>query len=230
MSIVCCIYLTGLAAFLTDLKLLLDLLAVSSGIAHSLRILVLFDRQFRARFQPGDFEFSNLYFHDNNGKINIAEKDSGMSLEEKRKNVFNVTLEFKEAIAVHKVFGKQKDLSCIYTVEIMPRTARSSITKAINVGKRGWKWALREMRRQKLESQSSPKSLSKELAQVSEQSLLSNWKVRLYDLEIEKEYTIKASTIINGRNITQRIEKLKAKDLDHECKIHECRRIHMFQQ
>ena len=33
------------------------------------------------------------------------EKDSGMSVEEKRKNVFNVTLEFKEAVAISKVFG-----------------------------------------------------------------------------------------------------------------------------
>ena len=60
-----------------------------------------------------------------------------MSTEEKRKNVFNVTLEFKEAMAINKVFGKQKDLSCIYTVEIIPRTARSSITKAFNIGNRG---------------------------------------------------------------------------------------------
>ena len=133
-------------------------------------------------------------------------------------------------MAINKVFGKQKDLSCIYTVEIIPRTARSSITKAINIGNRGWKWCLKQLKRQKHESLSSPTSKAKELEQVSEQSLLENWKVRLYDLEIEKEYTIRASTIINGRTIAQRIEKIKAKDLDHECKIHECRRIHMFQQ
>ena len=214
-----------------DLKLLLDLLAVASGIPHSLRILVLFDRSFRLRFQPGPFQFSNLYYHDCNGKINIAEKDSGMSVEEKRKNVFNVTLEFKEAVAISKVFGKRKDLSCIYTVEILPRTARSSITTAINLGNRGGKWALEEMRRHKLESQSTPITKEKEIEQVSQPpSVFSNWKVRLYDLEIEKEYTIRASTIINGRSIAQRIEKLKAKDVDHECKILECRRIHMFQE
>ena len=214
-----------------DLKLLLDLLAVSSGIAHSLRILVLFDRNFRLKFQPGPFEFSNLYYHDNNGRINIAEKDSGMSVEEKRKNVFNVTLIFKEPIAINKVFGKVKDLSCIYTVDIFPSTARSSITKAINLGKRGWKWALREMKRQKLESASNPAGGQiKDMANVSEQSLFTNWKVRLYDLEIEKEYTLRACTIINGRCIAQRIEKLKARDLDHECRIYECRRIHMFQE
>ena len=214
-----------------DLKLLLDLLAVASGIPHSLRILVLFDRSFRLRFQPGPFQFSNLYYHDCNGKINIAEKDSGMSVEEKRKNVFNVTLEFKEAVAISKVFGKRKDLSCIYTVEILPRTARSSITTAINLGNRGGKWALEEMRRHKLESQSTPITKEKEIEQVSQPpSVFSNWKVRLYDLEIEKEYTIRASTIINGRSIAQRIEKIKAKDVDHECKILECRRIHMFQE
>ena len=213
-----------------DLKLLLDLLAVASGIPHSLRILVLFDRSFRLRFQPGPFKFTNLYYHDSNGKINIAEKDSGMSVEEKRKNVFNVTLEFKEAVAINKVFGKRKELSCIYTVEILPRTARSSITTAINLGNSGWKWALQEMKRHKLESQSTPQTKVKELEKVSEKSMFTNWKVRLYDLEIEKEYTIRASTIINGKSIAQRIEKLKAKDVDHECKIHECRRIHMFQE
>ena len=213
-----------------DLKLLLDLLAVSSGVTQSLRILVLFDRNFRLRFQPGPFKFSNLYFHDNHGKIHIAEKDSGMSVEEKRKNVFNVSLIFKESVAVNKVFGKQNNISCIYTVEIFPPTARSSITKAINLGKRGWRWALKEMRRQKLESVSSPSGQVSELEQVSEQSLFKNWKVRLYDLEIEKEYTVRACTILNGRCIAQRIDKLKAKDLDHECKILECRRIHVFQE
>ena len=151
-------------------------------------------------------------------------------MEEKRKNVFNVSLIFKESVAVNKVFGKQNNISCIYTVEIFPPTARSSITKAHNLGKRGWRWALKEMRRQKLESVSSPSGQVSELEQVSEQSLFKNWKVRLYDLEIEKEYTVRACTILNGRCIAQRIDKLKAKDLDHECKILECRRIHVFQE
>ena len=221
-----------------DLRLLLDLLAVSSGVAHSLRILVLFDKVFRSRFEPGALHFSNLYYHENDGKINIAEKDSGMSVEEKKKSVYNVTVTFKEAIALNRIFAKRKDLSCIYTVEILPRTARSSIMKAINIGKRGWRWALREMRRSlksegdmngETDENGGEKKVSK-LEEVSEQSLFTNWKVRLYDLEIEREYTIRVCTIINGRKIAQRIEKLKAKDVDHECKILECRRIHMFQE
>ena len=213
-----------------DLKLLLDLLAVSSGVAFSLRILVLFDKSLRLKFQPGPFKFSNLYYHDRDGEINVATKDLGMSVEERKKDVYNITVTFKEAIAINRMFANKKDISCIYTVEILPRTARSSITRAINVGKRGWKWALRKMRKTgavkgDITDQDESEEQSKE-----ERSLFTNWKVRLYDLEIEKEYTIRARTIVNGRKIAQRIEKLKSKDVDHECKIYECRRIHMFQE
>ena len=111
--------------------------------------------------------------------------------------------------------------------------------KAFNIGKKGWRWALREMRRHKLESTKSAienqdgtdnaEKVAK-YEELSEESLFTEWKVRLYDLELEKEYTIRVCTIINGRRIAQRIEKLKAKDVDHECKIHECRRIHVYQE
>lgn len=215
-----------------DLKLLLDLLAVSSGVAFSLRILVLFDKNLRLKFQPGPFKFSNLYYHDKDGEINVATKDLGMSVEERKKDVYNVTVTFKEAIAINRMFAKRKDISHIYTVEILPRTARSSITKAINVGKRGWKWALREMRKTGAVKGdiTGQDDESEEHSKDDERSLFTNWKVRLYDLEIEKEYTIRTRTIVNGRKIAQRIEKLKAKDVDHECKVYECRRIHMFQE
>ena len=39
-----------------DLKLLLDLLAESSGIAPSIRIMSLFDKKFRARSEPKDLK------------------------------------------------------------------------------------------------------------------------------------------------------------------------------
>lgn len=43
----------------TDLKLLLDLLAESSGVAPSLRIMALFDKEFRRQSEPFDLRVNS---------------------------------------------------------------------------------------------------------------------------------------------------------------------------
>ena len=45
----------------SDLKLLLDLLAESSGVAPSLRIMTLFDKEFRAKCQPTEFRCAQCF-------------------------------------------------------------------------------------------------------------------------------------------------------------------------
>ena len=45
----------------SDLKLLLDLLAESSGVAPSLRIMTLFDKEFRAKCQPTEFRCAQRF-------------------------------------------------------------------------------------------------------------------------------------------------------------------------
>ena len=71
--------------------------------------------------------------------------------------------------------------------------------KAIKNGNQGRNSALRELKSQKLESVSSPTAQAQEVKQVSEQSILENLKVRLYDLDIEKEYAIKIRDILSER-------------------------------
>ena len=59
-----------------DLRLLLDLLATSSGIAASFRIMALFDKNLRIKTVPGDLKIALLNYHDtkeDNGKIAIEE-------------------------------------------------------------------------------------------------------------------------------------------------------------
>ena len=47
-----------------DLKLLLDLLAESSGVATSLRVLALFDNNLRFKTEPSNLKVSMVNYHD----------------------------------------------------------------------------------------------------------------------------------------------------------------------
>ena len=86
-----------------DLKLLLDLLAESSGIAPSIRIMSLFDKDFRGLSEP-----TNL-------KVEMTDDN-------------NVTVEFDDAPTMKEIFPHIKQVACIYTVEIQPPTKNSSVS------------------------------------------------------------------------------------------------------
>ena len=86
-----------------DLKLLLNLLTCSSGLAPSIRILSLFDADFRAKS-----EVRNL---------SVNRSDSGET----------VKVEFADAVSVAEIFSQAKEVAFIYTVEILPATPKSSV-------------------------------------------------------------------------------------------------------
>jgi len=86
-----------------DLKLLLNLLTCSSGIAPSIRILSLFDADFRAKS-----EVRNL---------SVARSESGEA----------VNVNFTDAVSVADIFSRVKEVAFIYTVEILPPTPKSSV-------------------------------------------------------------------------------------------------------
>ena len=87
-----------------DLKLLLNLLTCSSGIAPSIRILSLFDADFRAKS-----EVRNL---------SVNRSESGEA----------VNVDFEDAVSVANIFSQIKEVAFIYTVEILPPTPKSSVT------------------------------------------------------------------------------------------------------
>uniref|UniRef100_A0A0K2U8T8 Uncharacterized protein n=1 Tax=Lepeophtheirus salmonis TaxID=72036 RepID=A0A0K2U8T8_LEPSM len=84
-----------------DLKLLLDLLATSSGVSQSISLLTLFDQSLRQKCVA-----SHLKIHRDGSRA---------------------TVEVHEAEAIRDLFSKMKDLSCIYTVQIHPPTINSSV-------------------------------------------------------------------------------------------------------
>ena len=83
-----------------DLKLLLDLLAASSGIAPCLRILCLFDKNMRKMAEVSNLKVEH-YYND-----------------EKKRTDAIVT--FGDPEAVKDIFCRMEDVTCTYSVEITP--------------------------------------------------------------------------------------------------------------
>ena len=193
-----------------DLKLLLDLLSTSSGIATSLRILALFDKNLRFKSEPSDLKVSLVNYHESNiGHENIASEEGGIEQDEEKQKVYDVDVEFGDAKAVKELFSQIKKASCVYTVEINPPTTRSSI-KAVKVGRsyadvvagrNGGGDAGVEMQPLTTIQNVSPEHKDNK----------TRMKVTLYDLEPCKEYVIRVCTIVNGKTISRRTEKIKPK-------------------
>ena len=83
-----------------DLKLLLDLLAASSGIAPCLRLLCLFDRNLRKMTEVCNLDIKKYH----NTERNRTE----------------AIVKFDDAPALMDIFAKIPNVQCIYSVEITP--------------------------------------------------------------------------------------------------------------
>ena len=191
-----------------DLKLLLDLLATSSGIATSLRVMALFDKTLRFKSEPSDLKVSLVQYHDTHLEYeNVASEEGGIQESTERSKVYDVEVEFGDARAMKELFSQIKKVACVYTVEINPPTARSSI-KAVKVGqsyadvvKGSFDGSGVEMQPLTTIQQTSSNQTGKD----------STMKVCLYDLEPSKEYMIRVCTIVNGKTISRRTERIKPK-------------------
>ena len=84
----------------SDLKLLLDLLAASSGIAISIRILCLFDKNLRKMSKVGNLKI-NQRTTENEDNVDIC-------------------VEFEDPFAIKNIFSKLNNTVCIYTAEVLP--------------------------------------------------------------------------------------------------------------
>jgi len=90
-----------------DLRLLLDLLAATTGLAPPLRVMALLDKQFRNACKP---------------IINSLERTPDIVNGEG-----DIVLDFSESITVRNIFSKLGALQCLYTVQIIPRTDQDSV-------------------------------------------------------------------------------------------------------
>ena len=193
-----------------DLKLLLDLLATSSGIATSLRVLALFDKNLRFKSEPSDLKVSLVNYHDSTeGHDNIASEEGGADEDPGKHRVYDVDVEFGDAKAIKELFSQIKKVACIYTVEIQPPTTRSSI-KAVKVG---------QSYADVVKGQNTSNDVGVEMQPLTtiqnvtpeHHAKSSKMRVSLYDLEPTKEYSIRVCTIVNGKTISRKTEKIKPK-------------------
>ena len=193
-----------------DLKLLLDLLSTSSGIATSLRILALFDKNLRFKSEPSDLKVSLVNYHESNiGHENIASEEGGIEHDEEKQKVYDVDVEFGDAKAVKDLFSQIKKASCVYTVEINPPTTRSSI-KAVKVGRSYADVVAGRNGGGDVGVEMQPLTTIQNVSPEHTDNK-SRMKVTLYDLEPCKEYVIRVCTIVNGKTISRRTEKIKPK-------------------
>ena len=90
-----------------DLKLLLDLLAASSGIAPCIRILCLFDKNLRQMAKVGNLKFMHQE-NEAEGKVDLG-------------------VEFEDPTAIKNIFSQLDNAVCVYTIEITPTLPSVSI-------------------------------------------------------------------------------------------------------
>ena len=90
-----------------DLRLLLDLLSITSGLSPPLRVLALLDKDFCKQSRP-------IILSLDREKTLMPDED-------------DITLEFCESSMARNIFSKMDALSCIYTVQILPRTDKDSM-------------------------------------------------------------------------------------------------------
>ena len=181
-----------------DLKLLLDLLATTSGIAASLRIMALFDKDLRIKTEPGNLKISLVKESDD------AAEDNGDG------KVYDVDVQFTDAAAMKEIFSQGKKMACVYTVEIKPPTPRSSI-KAVKMG-RSYAAVLKGGDGV---GGGGPGVEMQPLTSIQQASSLTDkntpMRVTLHDLEPTKEYVIRVCTVVNGKTISRRTEIIKPK-------------------
>ena len=89
-----------------DLRLLLDLLAKSSGLAPPLRVMALLDQQFQKQCKPVIMSVER--------SPDIIDGES------------SIEIEFRQSDLVRNIFGKMDELNCLYTVQISPKTDHDS--------------------------------------------------------------------------------------------------------
>ena len=198
-----------------DLKLLLDLLAEASGIDTSLRVLVLFDNEFSQKFKVGNLDISLVRYHKRkSSEVNFAnyEEDTMTGHEEEQK-VYDVSVEFEVAPAACDIISKFPNyVTYLYMVEIEPPTARSYVIPVLP-GDYGTMPQEVETAIQVQQSDGGNNMGNTiEMEESNRKSLMPiRMKQVLFELEIAKEYLVHVSTIVNGRILARRTERIMPK-------------------
>ena len=187
-----------------DLRLLLDLLSERSGYAASLRVLALFDKELSLKFKPGDLDISFKDFRQRKAEINIWNQEGKITQEENESKTYDINVKFLAAPAMDEIISRIKTITsvtCMYTVEILPPTPRSSV-KPVTVDNIMAQDDINDMREE-------GKGGTEAIKLTTSTSKLLN--VVLEGLDTSTEYCICVSTVVNGRSLAQRSERIKPK-------------------
>jgi len=251
-----------------DLKLLLDLLAESSGIATALRILALFDKSLRSKIEPSNVsvridaaaaaaaaaakedaadqdQFHSLVYESrHNSLIGGSAGDGGpiysdpdyqaadtmgpiYSQPMKKQNgggpapyvtvtpgkdTYDAVVEFEDAEAIKDMFSCIKNLSYLYTVEIQPPTSSTSV-QSIRINEDGepdfFLSVQHDVRLHEVDATDSAEVVEISDLNREEPKKPKKMGVPLIGLEAERAYTVRISTIVNGRTIARKVEHIK---------------------
>jgi len=194
-----------------DLKLLLNLLAESSGLASALRILALFDDDLRVKMQPSKVKITKSAM-----PKYISTTDEANDEDSKE---YDVKVSFLNAEAVEHIFSDKDAFSHLYTVEISPPTDKCAQVTSIRIGadgkpKKGPSIFAFETTEENYDDivdiggQGEPDTVALKLGQNKTPS--TRMSVSLDGLSLEQEYVIRVCTVVNGHTIAKKTEVLKA--------------------
>jgi len=165
-----------------DLRLLLDLLSVTSGLAPPLRVLALLDNDFRKQCKPSI--------------LTLERSETTLDGES------DITLQFCESSLARNIFSKMSALSCIYTVQILPRTDKDSMEVFVF--------------EKEVDRMFSGLSIfNRGLEKPSEDKInIPHKEFVFHGADAHATYTVKVTLVLNGRAIATTQKKIKAAPKD----------------
>ena len=177
---------------------MLNLLAETNGPATALRVFAIFDSGFRKDLSVPEIKFPHLpakvFTRSISKNISVDDGEAPGQTEEK---VCNLEISFEHAVAEKGILAEmmKERKCCMYTVEIIPPTKKTSIV-AVNVESAG---------EQPFSSNPEEVELAKQFDNVDKTD--NGEIVTLEDLELSKEYTICINTVVDGKTLARKVEK-----------------------
>ena len=155
-----------------DLRLLLDLMAATSGLSQPIRVMALLDRNFRTKCSPVIINVER-----------VADIQDGVG---------DLVVELCESDLASNVFGRMKSLSRIYTAQLTPRTTRSKLEVIY--------FELRDSNQRKI-SQKMLNLFRRNNLQSPEDSSSSK-SIVFPGARPDTDYTVRVTLIINGQAVS----------------------------
>ena len=186
----------------------MDLLAESNGPATSLRVLSLFDTEFNDSFKPKDIVLKKVEQYKRQSSSNVVLEGDEM-FEPQKVDVYDLKISFKNASAKDTILKEMKNLTFMYTIELLPPTSKTSVIPVT------------------CEDEEKKRNIAPiDLAEKGDNDITNgmplkekegaNCKDHLIEaLDVSKEYQIRVNTILNGKpvaSITESFGPLKLKE------------------